>query len=177
MLDRRKAIVVVIDLQGSLFRVMAGKEELLKNTVKMVEGARVLELPIVITEQIKLGETLAEVKGLLSGEEVIVKESFSCWKDEKFRETLLKSGRREVILLGIEAHICVYQTAVDLKQAAFDVSVVADCVSSRTETNKNIALRRLAMEGVHLTSAEMSLFELLGTAGDLKAREIFRIVK
>jgi len=177
MLDRKKAALVVIDLQGSLFRVMDGKEDLLKNTGKLIAGARVLGLPLVLTEQVKLGETLSEIKALLPGVEAIVKESFSCWREEKFREHLLRLGRKELILAGIEAHICVYQTAFDLMKSGYEVFIAADCVSSRIATNREIALRRLSEGGAHLVSAEMALFELLETAGDPLAKEIFRIVR
>ncbi|MCX7981661.1 MAG: hydrolase [Syntrophales bacterium] len=177
MLDRRKAAVLIIDLQESLLNVMAGKEDLLKNIVKLVKGAQILNLPLVLTEQVKLGRTHQEISSLFSGFEALVKESFSCWKEEKFRQAILQLGRKEIIVAGIEAHICVYQTAVDMVREGFSVFVAADCTSSRTELNREIALRRLAMEGVHLTSAEMVLFELLETAGDPKAKEIFRVVK
>lgn len=177
MLDRKKAACVIIDLQSSLFKVMVNREEVLKSTIKLLEGAKVLGLPVVLTEQVKLGETIPEIKALLPGVEAIVKESFSCWGEERFRDTLLKLGKREIILAGIEAHICVYQTARALVREGFGVHVAADCVSSRVELNREVALRTMVMDGVRLTTAEMVLFELLQTAGDPQAREVFRIVK
>lgn len=177
MLNRNESLLCIIDLQGSLFRVMAEKEELLENAQKLVAGARILGIPLLLTEQVNLGNTIGEIKKATGDIPAIVKASFSCWQDEVFRERLIGLNRRQVILIGIEAHICVYQTARDLIKHGYDVHVAADGISSRRPLNREIALRRMEREGVYLTSTEMILFELLGTALDPKAREIFRIVK
>ncbi len=177
MIRRERSVLCVIDMQGSLFRVMNDNEALLANTLTLINGARVLGIPIITTEQVKLGETLREIADHLPEGEIIVKETFSCLEHPRFNELLGRLQPSQVILAGIEAHICVYQTAIGLKEADYEVYVAGDCVSSRRASNKEIALCRMAHEGIRLTTAEMVLFELLKTAADPQARDIFRIVK
>ncbi|MCG6535466.1 MAG: isochorismatase family protein, partial [Syntrophales bacterium LBB04] len=105
------------------------------------------------------------------------KENFSCWENEIFKEKLETFGRNKVIIMGIECHVCVYQTAVDLIKNGYIVHVVADAVSSRTKANSDIGLAAMKSHGAHLTSTEMVLFELLRTAADPRSRELFKIVK
>jgi nicotinamidase-related amidase len=179
MIRRNEAVLVVIDIQGSFFQTMQNKENLLGNATKVIKGAKVFNLPIIVTEQIpeKLGRTLPVLVGELDGADCIAKETFSCWGNDRFREKLESFSRRKVIIIGIESHVCVYQTAVDLLDNGYSVHVVADAVSSRTKENSEIALNTMKSAGAHLTSAEMVLFELLHSAGDAKFKEIHKIVK
>jgi nicotinamidase-related amidase len=139
----------------------------------------VFNLPIIVTEQTqqKLGHTIPQITAELDGIKPIAKETFSCWTDVHFREQLEALSRRHVVILGIESHICVYQTALDLISNGYNVHLVADAISSRTKENREIGLTAMKSAGAHLTSAEMVLFELLRTAADPKAKEIFKIVK
>jgi len=179
MLNRASAVLIVIDIQGSLFQAMQDKENLLINALKVIKGAKVFNLPIIVTEQIpeKLGPTLPVLTEELDGCETISKDSFSCWGNNFFQERLKSLSRREVIILGIESHVCVYQTASDLMQNGFNVSVVADAVSSRTKENSAIGIEAMKSAGAHITSTEMVLFELLRSAGDAKFKDIYKIVK
>ena len=111
-----------------------------------------------------LGPTVPEIAELLAGEEPIDKASFSCCGEERFTAELNALGKEQVLLCGIETHVCIYQTAMDLMEGGLDVTIVADAVSSRTEQNRQIALDRLAAEGANISSTEMALFELLKTA-------------
>jgi nicotinamidase-related amidase len=113
----------------------------------------------------------------LSGVKPIAKETFSCWADTSFRDHLESLSRRHIVLTGIECHICVYQTALDLIANGYTVHLVADAVSSRTPENRNVGIGAITNAGAHLTSTEMVLFELLRTAADPKAKDIFKIVK
>jgi hypothetical protein len=177
MLTREKTVFVVVDIQGNLYQAMYNKETLLANNRKLIKGAAVLGLPVILTEQINIGSTIPEILELLPNITPIEKSSFSCCKEAPFMEALKALDAKQVILSGIEAHICVYQTAIDLIAKGFKVYLAADAIASRTAENKEIALRRITLSGVVLTSVEMALFDLLKTASDPKAREIFKIVK
>jgi len=179
MLSRDSAVLVIIDIQGNLAQAMYDKENLFANAVKLIKGFKVFNLPIIFTEQTpqKLGQTIPQISAELDGIKPLAKESFSCWADVHFREQLEALSRRYVVLLGIESHVCVYQTALDLIQNGYNIHLVADAVSSRTKDNRDIGLAAMKNAGTHLTSTEMVLFELLRTAADPKFKEIFKIVK
>jgi nicotinamidase-related amidase len=179
MINRADAVLVIIDIQGNLAQAMFDKENLFANTVKLIKGFKALNLPFIVTEQIpqKLGQTLPQIAVELDGLSPIAKESFSCWDEKNFQEQLEALKRRHVVLLGIETHVCVYQTALDLIANGYNVHLVADAVSSRTPENRQIGIDAMKSAGAHITSTEMILFELLRTAADPKAKEFFKIVK
>jgi nicotinamidase-related amidase len=179
MLSRASAVLVVIDIQGNLFQAMQDKENLLVNALKVIKGAKIFNLPIIVTEQtpVKLGQTVPQVIQEINGIEPISKETFSCWANEPFREKLESFSHRKVIVIGIESHVCVYQTTMDLIQNGYTVYVVADAVSSRTKENSAIGIEAMKDAGARITNAEMVLFELLRSAGDAKFKEIYKIVK
>ncbi len=179
MLDKKKAVLVVIDVQGKLATLMYQKDNLFANVIRMIEGAKVLGLPIIWTEQLpdKLGETSPEVKRVLEGLTPLVKKSFSCCGDNAFLVRLRETDRKQVLLTGIETHVCVYQTAMDLVRDGFEVHLVRDAVSSRIEANYHLGLERIKEAGALLTSVEMSLFEMLRVAEGEQFKQIIRIVK
>ncbi len=180
MLTINDTALLVIDVQGRLAQVMHDKETLFANVERMIRGAKVLELPVLWTEQVpdKLGPTLPEFANLLSDvSQPVSKASFSCCGVQPFRQALTASERRQVLVTGIEAHVCVYQTVIDLLEQEYEVQLVADAVSSRTPENKAIALERMKEAGATLTSTEMALFELLRVAEGDKFRTISKLVK
>jgi nicotinamidase-related amidase len=179
MLQEETSLLIVIDIQGNLARAAADRELLFESTRKLIQGARVFQLPILVTEQIpeKLGPTIPEIDELLAGVGKIPKQTFSCCQNTAFIEALNKEDRKQILLCGIESHICVYQTAMDLLGRGYEVHVVADAVSSRTAQNREIGISKTIRAGAHLTSTETVLFELLKTAGSDKFKDIFTIVK
>ena len=179
MLLRAAAVLVIIDIQGNLAQAMFDRENIFANTIKLIRGFKAFNLPIIVTEQTpqKLGQTMPQIAAELDGIKPIAKETFSCWADVHFREQMEALSRRHVVLLGIEGHVCVYQTALDLISNGYNIHLVADAVSSRTKENREIGLNAMKNAGAHLTSTEMVLFELLRTAADPKAKDIFKIVK
>jgi nicotinamidase-related amidase len=179
MLSRTAACLVMIDFQGNLAQAMHDKEKLFDNNVKLIKGFQTFNLPIVVTEQTpaKLGPTIPRLAEALGDFRPIVKESFSCWDNADFRDLLESLSRRHVVLTGIESHICVYQTALDLMKHGYSVHLVTDAVSSRTPENRRVGIGAVKNAGAFLTSTEMVLFELLRTAADPKSKEIFKIVK
>ncbi|UCG63041.1 MAG: hydrolase [Candidatus Zixiibacteriota bacterium] len=179
MLEKDNAVLVVIDIQGKLATLMHHRGTLFQNAVRMIQGAGVLGIPIIWTEQLpdKLGETSPEIKAALKGEQPLVKKAFSCCGDDAFLKRIVAVGRKQVLLTGIETHICVYQTAVDLIRSGYEVYVVQDAVSSRIESNYDLGIERMKDAGAILTSVEMSLFEMLRVAEGDQFRQIVRIVK
>jgi len=179
MLSPENAVLVVVDVQVKLSRAMHEKEALISNTVKVVQGAKILGLPVIRTEQNPkgLGETVPEVAELLSDVPPVTKLSFSCWGEPNFMEQLSALKRKQALVLGIESHVCVYQTVADLLKAGYEVQVIADAVSSRTPENKAIGLERCKELGASITSAETALFELLKKAEGDRFKQMLKVVK
>lgn len=179
MFDIKNSVLIVVDVQEKLTNVMHEKEKLVQEFARLIKGINVLEVPILLTEQNPrgLGVTISEIKTLLPDLDTIYKMAFSCLGEKEFPKRLKELGRKQVILTGIETHVCVYQTAMDLIDAGYDVQVVAGCVSSRTLENKEIALDKMKRAGIKVTSTEIILFELLKTADSPKFREIASIIK
>jgi len=179
MLEIQDSCLVVIDVQGKLAQLMVDRDSLFKNIRILVQAAKILEIPILWCQQVPeaLGPTVPEIAELLAGQEPIDKASFSCCGEERFSTALDALGREQVLLCGIETHVCVYQTAMDLMEGGLDVTVIADAVSSRTQQNKETALTRLSDEGAAISSTEMAVFELLKTARHPQFREIARLVR
>ncbi len=179
MLSKENTVLVVIDIQGKLATLMHRQERLFKNVIRMIRGAGVLGIPIIWTEQLpdKLGETSPEIAAALQGLSPLVKSTFSCCGDSNFLTQLGALKRKQVLLTGIETHVCVYQTAMDLLAADYEVHLVRDAVSSRIEENYYLGLEKMKDAGARMTSVEMSLFEMLKVAeGDL-FKQIIQIVK
>jgi nicotinamidase-related amidase len=179
MLQVDNTVLVVVDVQEKLFPAIYEKELLLENVTRLVRGAALLEVPVLVTEQnpAGLGQTLPELAALLPGFNPVPKFTFSCLGEPVFRRALEATGRREVLLAGIESHVCVYQTACHLMAAGYSVSVISDAVSSRTKANRKVGLRAMQMAGARPSSVEMALFELLVVARGPVFKEIIRLVK
>ncbi len=179
MLKIENAILVVIDIQGKLATLMHEKEEFFKNAVRMIKGAQALEIPIIWNEQLpdKLGPTIPEIRRALIDAAPLVKNTFSCCGNKDFIKQLETTGRRQVMLVGMETHVCVYQTAIDLRQAGYDVYLIADAVSSRTPENRQIGIDAMKDAGAGITSVETALFELLRIAEGDCFKQIIDIVK
>jgi nicotinamidase-related amidase len=180
MLNIDNTVLLVIDVQGKLARLMHDKEALFTNLARIIKGAQVLEIPIIWTEQVpeKLGQTTPEIADLLAGSAApLSKASFSCCGAPPFMTDLQALNRGQLLLTGIETHICLYQTSVDLINMGYEVQVVSDAVSSRTAENKQVGLERIKAASGTVTSTEMALFELLRVAEGDQFRQIAKIVK
>jgi nicotinamidase-related amidase len=170
-LDRNTSILVIIDVQERLMPVIANREQVEANIVRLIRGSQILGVPILITEQyVKgLGHTVKAVREALGDAyEPIEKSCFSGYRPLE---------RKQVIVAGVETHVCVYQTVSDLLANGYEVTIIADAVSSRTVENKEIALRRLTSDGAKLSSTEMALFELTVASGTDEFRAISKLVK
>lgn len=174
-IEAEHTAALVIDYQEKLVPVMREKERLIHNSCILLEGLKVLDVPMYITQQYTkgLGTTVKEIAKAVGTEEYIEKISFSAYEQVKNKIW----DKKYVIICGIETHICVLQTVVDLREAGFIPVLVEDCVSSRKESDTQTALRRIREEGAIVTSYESLLFELLREAGTEKSKKIQRLIK
>jgi nicotinamidase-related amidase len=179
MLDEKDCCLVIIDVQGKLAELMHERENLLKNLRILIQAVRILEIPVLWCQQVPaaLGPTVPEIAELLAGLEPINKSSFSCCRCEEFNNKLHELKKKQIMLCGIESHVCVYQTAVDLIEQGYEVEVIADAVSSRTAANKEMGLNKIAADDAQISSVETALFEILKTAEHPRFRQIAKLIK
>ena len=176
LIEKDDSILVIIDMQERLFPVMAEKEKLADQVMKLVRFSKIAGLPSILTEQEKLGPTLPEIRGELASVSPVPKVDFNCFGCESFVKRIQDMNRRTLILCGIEAHICVAQTAL-YAAADYEVHVVADAIASRLPENRRIALERMSRRGITITSTEMVIYELLKKAGTDTFKEVLKLVK
>lgn len=170
---------LIIDMQERLYPLVQDHEKLTKNTAILIEGLKAVDINILVTEQYTkgLGLTIEPLKNLLSEIKFIEKQAFSCCDEPSFYEELALSGARHVVIAGIETHVCVMQTAIDLIDNGYIPVVVEDCVSSRNPNDKKIAIERMRKEGAIITTYESILFELLRYSGTESFKKISKLVK
>lgn len=179
MLDTTNTALIIIDVQGKLAQIMDEKEALFSHLETMVKGANLLELPTLWVEQLpdKLGATIPQITDHIKRQEPMVKNTFSAYRNPEFAAALKATGCKNVLVVGIEAHICVYQTVMDLHNARYHVEVICDAVSSRNPQHKQLALDKMQQAGVKLSCTEMVLFELQSIAEGERFRQILKIIK
>jgi nicotinamidase-related amidase len=175
VLDRERAALVVVDVQEAFRPAVLDFERVAGEVGRLVQGARALGVPLVVTEQYPrgLGSTVPEVADLLDGVEPVEKVCFSAAAAEGFD----LQGRDQALLCGIESHVCVSQTAHDLLDGGLEVHVARDAVSSRTAENRELGLRKMESAGAVVTSVETALFELVGAAGSEEFKAVQALVK
>lgn len=181
-LQRADAFLVVIDVQQKLMPVIHDREAVERNIDRLVRGSKVIDIPAILTEQYVhgLGPTVPNIRRAFeetSGYEPIEKSCFSGYGCAEFVMATRNLHRKQAIVAGVEAHVCVYQTVGDLLANGYDVTIIADAVASRTPANKEIAIRRMISDGARLSSTEMVLLELTVNSGTDEFREISRLVK
>lgn len=181
-LDRQRTALVVIDVQERLFPAMDAdhREEVMRNIKVLTATARRLSLATLVTEQYPkgLGHTLQELKDTLpAGVQPVEKVAFSCLGADAFRSRLTATGARQLLLAGIEAHVCVLMSALDLLAEGYAVHIVADAVTSRTQANWRLAMAQLRQAGAVVTTTETVLFQLLRQADTDDFRELARLIR
>jgi nicotinamidase-related amidase len=178
-LTRPKAGLVVVDIQERLLPAIHEKERLVANAVRLIKGAAILGVPVVATEQYRkgLGATVPEVAAAIPDFAPMEKLAFSACGAAGFAAALQEKEISQPILCGIEAHVCVTQTCLDLMERGFRVWVAADAISSRTPENLRYGIDRMRAAGAVIASVEMVLFELLGQAGTEEFKQILTLVK
>nr|WP_321487187.1 isochorismatase family protein [uncultured Draconibacterium sp.] len=178
-ITKENTVGLVIDIQERLIAAMNDKETLLKNCETLTQGLKELEVPMLVSQQYTkgLGETVTEIQAAFDEFSYYEKKDFSCYDVPEITERLKDLEVKNIIICGIESHVCVLQTAVDLKAAGLNPIVIMDCVSSRTAANVELAKERFRFEGIMMSSYESILFELTGSAGDPSFRAISKLVK
>lgn len=179
ILNREKAGLLIIDIQEKINAVMKYRDEAVENTVKLIKGFKALKMPILITEQYRkgLGPTVAPILEVLQPEKIDEKSTFSCCGLPNFIEQLKEKNLQQIVVCGIETHVCVAQTCLDLLANDFQVYLAVDATSSRKKIDSKTAVRRLQQLGVIITTVEAVLFELLVEARTPEFKEISQIVK
>jgi len=178
-IEKEDTLAVVIDIQERLLPHIYQWEKTLQNCTKLIEGLQILLVPVIVTQQYTkgLGATDPSVINKISPFNYIEKIAFSCYGEPVFKEKLMAEGKKNVILLGIETHVCVLQTCLDLLASGYLPVIPEDCVSSRKMQDKAVAIERMRQEGARITTLESILFELTQYAGTDVFRSISRLVK
>ena len=176
---RDRTAGLVIDIQEKLFPFISGNETLSLNAGILIKGLQVLQIPILVTEQYTrgLGPTIQPIQQLFSGETPVEKLAFSCCDDPSFMDRLAALNKKFIVITGIESHVCVLQTTIDLLERDFIPVVVEDCVSSRRLNDKQMAVARMRRMGAVITTYESVLFELLRYSGTEEFKAISKLVK
>ncbi|EGR2915086.1 hydrolase [Vibrio parahaemolyticus] len=180
MLSKGNTGLIVVDVQGKLATLMHESDALIENITKLVKGAKALDLPILWLEQNpeRLGPTAEPIREVLESTHLpITKYTFDGCKEATFNVAVENAKVDTWLVCGIESHICVYQTAVSLRQSGYRVELVTDCVSSRTAANKALALAKLTANGVVLTGLEMCLYEIVEDCRAPEFKEILALIK
>lgn len=177
LLDRSDAALLVVDVQQRIDGVMADQSHRPRLAV-LVDACNALGIPVIATEQYPkgIGPTVDDLAARLP-EAAIVKMTFSCAREPEARRAVQATGRRQILVGGIEAHVCVVQTVLDLLGQGFEVHVPHDAVNSRRRSDKRWALHRMAAAGAVVTSTESALFELLERCGTDEFRAVSKLVK
>jgi isochorismate hydrolase len=179
LLKTNSTALLIIDIQERILPVILNNQTVVDNTLKLIKGFKILSLPIYFTEQYPkgLGPTLQEIKNELGNLEPYNKMSFSCSGAGNLFEELKRKNLSQIVVCGIEAHVCVQQTALDLIENNFQVNLAADTVSSRKEIDYKIAVDRMRSAGCEITTTESILFEILNVCGTDQFKEISKLVK
>jgi nicotinamidase-related amidase len=179
ILLRDKTALLIIDIQEKILPVMNNPNQVIENALKLIKGFKVLNIPIFYTEQYPkgLGSTSEALLTELQGLSPIQKMSFSCYSAGNFFTRLIDNNVSQVVIAGIESHVCVQQTVLDLLANNFQVNVAADAVSSRNDFDYKISLDRMKVHGAEVTTSEAILFELLVDCGTDEFKDISKIIK
>ncbi|HML91698.1 isochorismatase family protein [Methyloceanibacter sp.] len=183
LLSREKSQVLIVDVQDKLLSAISGADRVVDRCVRLVLAARKLAIPITMSEQYPqgLGPTHDSVRDAFANDGFVAdKTEFSCARNDMLHERLhdlRRAGRSQVVIGGIEAHVCVLQTAMDLESQGFEAFVVADAVGSRSKVNRKLALSRMQKAGVDIVDSEMALFEWMERAGTPEFKSLQALVK
>ena len=180
ILDENNSLVLIIDFQEKLLNAIYNKKQTEKKALIMVKTANILGIPIIVTEQYPkgLGETIQEIKDAIGqNTEYYEKTSFSALDNSKIADAIYKSNKKQIVLFGIETHICVSQTVNALMNEGYDVTVISDASSSRTEAEHLAGLERIKENGAHIITTEIAVFEWLKNAKHTKFKEVQNLIK
>lgn len=179
MINKDEACLVIVDVQGKLAEMVYDSERLLANIERLVQAVTIFNVPILWLEQYPkgLGKTSEQIAQHLTHQQPIEKIEFNACLNAQFTNALQQTARKQMIVCGIESHICVYQTAASLQQLGYEVEVVVDAVSSRTEANKMIGIDKMKAKGIAPTATESVIYELMARAGTPEFKQILPLIK
>ncbi|MGB1297799.1 MAG: isochorismatase family protein [Psychrobium sp.] len=179
MLERNNCGLMIVDVQGALARKVYASDQVINNIARLTQCARILDLPIIWLEQYPtgLGHTVPEITEHLGGVDCLEKSHFCALTESHIVDAVDKTNKKQWLVTGIEAHICVYQTVAAMLEGGFHVEVVSDGVSSRVNSNLELALTKMTALGATLTSVEMAVYELLKRAGTDEFKQILPVIK
>ena len=178
-IESNDTTALLIDVQEKIYPHVTDNEKLMQRLNVLLKGLKVLDIPIITTQQYTkgLGETVEPLKDFVDSSLIIEKIDFSCCDENTFEGKLEDLGNKFVIISGIEAHVCVLQTTIDLVESGYIPFVIEDCISSRHLNDKSVAIERMRHEGVIVSTSESVLFELCKKAGTSTFKEISKLVK
>lgn len=179
ILDSQESVLLIVDVQESFRKQLKELDLLTRNITILAEAAKILKIPVILTEQYPqgLGKTIAEIAACLGEHKYFEKTAFSCCQATGFVDELEQIGRKQIVICGIEAHVCVNQTVHELMDKGYSVHVVKDAVASRSERNKEIGWDKMISSGAVPSSVEMALFEMLAESGTEPFKAVQRLVK
>jgi nicotinamidase-related amidase len=178
-INRENTIGLVIDIQEKILPIIDCKEEIIKNSLVLINGLKILQVPIIVTQQNtkSLGPTIPEINAVIGNYSYINKMSFSCYREPDFVRILNQIGKKNIIIIGVEAHVCILQTVLDLLYNNFNPVVVEDCIGSSRENDKRVSLWRMRDIGVVITTYESILLELCRESGTDEFRGLLKLFK
>lgn len=183
LFNAEDTLCIAIDYQEKLVPAMNDNQKLINNSVKLIKGLNILNVPVIFSQQYTkgLGMTVNEIMDAYEKDdqsfEYFDKKKFSCYEDDAIKEDIYRAGKNNIIICGMETHICVLQTAIGLKEKGYNVMIITDCVSSRTKENSDIGIERAKQEGILIGTYESILFELTKGADMAGFKEISKLVK
>ena len=178
-INKEDSLLLIIDVQEKLAEVMSVKEKVVRNICHLIELTKLFNIPVILTEQYPkgLGQTVEAIKNSLTVYDPIEKLSFSCCKEKVFLRKINENSKKKLIVTGMETHVCVLQTAIDLIRKGFNVHIVADAVCSRSKENWKVAIDFMRDAGAVITCTETILFQILEVAGTIEFKEIIKRIK
>jgi nicotinamidase-related amidase len=182
LLNAARSSLLIVDMQERLLPAMAASDVAARKCEIVMAAAKALSVPLTVSEQYPkgLGHTVPQIGDQVGNAPVFEKDAFSCWRDEAMKKHFIghhDGGRPQVVIAGIEAHVCVLQTALDMAQAGFAVFVVADATTSRAPESAILAFDRMRAAGVSVINTEMAVFELLGRAGTAEFKALSALIR
>ena len=179
VLERNEVVLVIVDIQERLAAVMSERQKIVDNSIHLIEIAKLLAIPIMLNEQYPkgLGPTVSEIRAALQPYVPIEKVTFSCCRGGSFRDSLASTGRKKVILSGMETHVCVLQTCIDLLKEGYVIHAVQDAICSRRDENFRTGIEFMRDAGAMITCTETVLFQLLEKAGTEEFKIISKRIK
>lgn len=179
LLSQNNSLCLLIDVQEKLLPAIANKDSTLKSILFLLKGLNILNVPIIATEQYKkgLGSTIKEITSQTKILKTLEKNEFSAFLNPIIKNELTQQDKKQIVLIGIESHVCILQTAAHLHRHGYEVFIPYDCCSSRSEKNHENAMSRLQTEGITITNAESCLFEILESSSHPQFKEISQLIK